>query len=129
TLLRLVTILMIGSIYVYSSLNSAQAEESKEEPELLLIYSAKDGEINEKQRILDNLLTHFSANIQIISSDEVKAADLTNVEYLFYYGEVKEKLPKETIQLINEFPGSVTIFGQNVEQFERFSFLEMGEEN
>lgn len=99
-------------------------EQKQESPSLLVIYSAKDGEINEHQRLLDMLLGHFSENIQFTSSNEITKSDLESKDYLFYYGEKKEVLPDLSKELINNFTGPVVAFGFNVEQLERFSFFE-----
>lgn len=94
-------------------------------PKVLVIFSSKNNEYDEHQRMLDMLLGHFTENIKFVSSLDIQKSDLEQVDYLFYYGQQREFLSKSLVKIVTEFEEVFVAIGHNVEQFEdRFSFLE-----
>lgn len=92
---------------------------------VLVIFSSASGEIDENQRLLDMLISHFTTNITFKSSAEVRKEDFKEVTNLFYYGHVKEELPDSVRQMIDSYKGSVIAIGYNVEQLgQHYSFIE-----
>ncbi|TCP28978.1 uncharacterized protein YdaL [Scopulibacillus darangshiensis] len=91
---------------------------------ILVAYSTKDGKVNEKVRMLDMLLSHFSTHIVFKSANDVKQNDLSGITHLFYYGAVQTKLPQSFRTLGNNFKGSYTVIGANVGQLKDFDFVD-----
>lgn len=101
------------------------ADNNVEEPDVLVVYSNETGEMDENQRKLDMLLTHFTKEIKIISVDEFKKSDLNGVTHLVYQGMKKHQLPKVWIRAVDEYEGKVAVFGYNQEQLgSRYRFAE-----
>ncbi|MBU9723309.1 MULTISPECIES: polysaccharide deacetylase family protein [Bacillaceae] len=130
-----ILLVLFGSIDLFGSYGTtnvvANDEISNEEwPNVLVIFSSRDDEMDEHQRMLDMLLGHFTANVTFISSSLVEEQDLDLVDYLFYYGHVKEVLPRQVIDMVNQFDGTIVTIGENADQFgERFSFIERSPTN
>lgn len=98
--------------------------ETEEVPQVLVIYSSENGEIDEYQRTLDLLIGHFTTNITFKSSQEVTKADLTGVTHLFYYGQVVEKLPVSFVKLFDDYAGHFIALGYNAEHLgDQFTFV------
>lgn len=94
-------------------------------PKLLVIISSNERTINENQRMVDLLLSHFSDNITFRSAKEVKKEDFNDVDYLFYFGMDREVIPKETVDNLSSFQGTVVSIGYNFEQLgEKFHFIQ-----
>ena len=68
--------------------------EEKEQPKALVIYTTRDGSIDEYQRSLDMLISHFTNDVTFINSNEVEKKDLDGVTHLFYYGWDSGLLPE-----------------------------------
>jgi len=93
-------------------------------PKVLVIFSSKNEKIDEHQRMLDLLLSHYSSNISFRSTKDVIEEDLKDIEYLFYYGHYREVIPKEAVSLISSFQGTVVSIGYNFEQLdEKYHFI------
>ncbi len=94
-------------------------------PKVLVVFSSKSGEVDEHQRMLDMLLGHFTDNIIFKASSQVNEDDLDKVDYLFYYGQQKEVLPRALVDIISNYEGTMVSIGYNADQFEeRFAFVE-----
>ncbi len=97
----------------------------EEKPTVLVVFSSKDDEFNEHQRMLDMLIGHFTERMIFLPSSQVQEQDLEGVDFLFYYGEQRELLPPSLVDMISTFQGPVVALGYNAEQLgKRFSFLE-----
>ncbi|MHA6252941.1 DUF2334 domain-containing protein [Oceanobacillus sp. CAU 1775] len=95
-----------------------------DEPSVLVIYTTKDGELNEEQHYLDLLVGHFVSDIRFISSDEVEKEDLTAVTHLFYYGQFSTELPSTFLTLFDDYDGAFVAIGYNSELLgDQFEFL------
>lgn len=107
---------------MFTNLSMLVAKEG--EAKVLVIYTTKDGEINENQRYLDLLIGHFTSDIRFISSDEVKKSDLLSVTHLFYFGQVATGLPAKFETLFDDFEGTFVALGYNSEKLgDRFTFV------
>ncbi|MCC5909620.1 MAG: hypothetical protein JJT76_04185, partial [Clostridiaceae bacterium] len=126
----LTTMTMIGILLIslFSTNTSVKAVEvlDKEAPNVLVIFSSKNNEIDEHQRMLDMLLGHFTDNIVFKASSQVEEKDLEEVTHLFYYGQQKEVLPQTFLQILQPYSGVMVAIGYNVDQIgDRFSFLNL----
>jgi uncharacterized protein YdaL len=93
---------------------------------ILVVFSSKNGEIDEHGRLLDLLLSHFTTNLSLKSSKEVKKKDLDKITHLFYYGQVEEQLPSSLLNLLQSYKGPFVAIGQNIEQVKsHFSFIQL----
>lgn len=118
----LVTFFLIGG---WPTHVAAVSMESEQAPNLLVVYSSENGEVDEHQRLLDMLLGHFSDKITFKASTEVKEKDVAQADYLFYYGQQREALPGTLVELITKYDGVLVALGHNAEQLgDRFSFIE-----
>ncbi len=94
------------------------------ESKVLVIYSSKDGEVDEYQRTLDLLIGHFTTDITFKNATEVREEDLREVTHLFYYGQVAEELPNRFLELFDRYTGYFVVLGYNSEYLgDQFSFL------
>lgn len=107
------TFLMIFGLFLPVTTNVVLAEE---EPTALIIYTEKGDEINENQRTLDMLISHFTKDITLISSNDVTEEDLKGVTHLFYYGLTPEELPDRFNTLFDDYEGVFTAIGYNTEK-------------
>ncbi|MFL6554690.1 MAG: hypothetical protein ACJ8MO_01080, partial [Bacillus sp. (in: firmicutes)] len=60
------------------------------EHNVLVVFSSHSGEIDEHERLLDLLISHFSSNLQMKNSKQVKEEDLAGISQLIYYGHDQE---------------------------------------
>ncbi|WP_071393436.1 DUF2334 domain-containing protein [Bacillus tuaregi] len=112
------------TLFIFFSYTPSSKADEKESPKVLVIYTSQDGEINEYQRYLDLIVSHFSNDVTFISSDKVVKEDLTAVTHLFYYGQVAQQLSPEFSTLFDGFTGNFVAIGYNTEQFGQiFSFV------
>ncbi|WP_243290533.1 polysaccharide deacetylase family protein [Bacillus sp. FJAT-47783] len=120
-----VIITIFLSAYILLTFSTkVQAESSKEELNVFVAYSTKDGEVNQNVRMLDMLIGHFTRNITFKSVHDVKKQDLSGISHLFYLGDVEAKLPSSFRNISEEFSGSYVAIGANVEQLgDSFSFV------
>ncbi|MFK2826439.1 polysaccharide deacetylase family protein [Bacillus sp. B190/17] len=96
----------------------------KSEPKVLVIYTSKDGKVDEYQRSLDMIISHFTTDVTFISSSEVGKQDLTAVTHLFYYGQVASQLPPAFVNLFDDYEGTFVAIGYNSDQLgDQFSFI------
>jgi len=96
----------------------------KDEAKVLVIYTSRDGEIDEYQRSLDMLISHFTNDVTFISSEEVEKNDLRNVTHLFYYGQVNARLPSTFVTLFDDYSGTFVAIGYNSDQLgDKFAFV------
>lgn len=102
--------LMIGLIYAPTTKAAAK------DPKVLVIFSSQDNQVDEHQRLLDMLISHFTEDISFKSSTEVEAGDMKGVTHLFYYGQTQEQLPPKVIDILAAFNGTVMSIGLNIEQ-------------
>ncbi|WP_028783912.1 DUF2334 domain-containing protein [Thalassobacillus devorans] len=103
--------------YVYAEVNASQ------EPVITVVYSSPDNKIGEHQRSLDMLLSHFSQPVTFINASDLEESDLNSTTHLFYYGQVKDELPAEAVNILNQFKGTKVVIGYNQEQFTDFEFV------
>lgn len=98
--------------------------EKKGDIKALVIYTTRDGEINEYLKFLDMLISHFTNDITFISSEKVEKKDLLNVTHLFYYGQVNVQLPSKFNTLFDDYDGTFVAIGYNLEKLgNKFSFI------
>ncbi|HEU5139630.1 MAG TPA: polysaccharide deacetylase family protein [Bacillales bacterium] len=96
----------------------------KPEAEVLVVYSTNEGKLNSKVRMLDVLLSHFTNNLTFKNAKNVRASDLEDIQYLFYFGTVETELPQRFRNISNSFEGTFVAIGANVEQLGKpFSFV------
>ena len=104
---------------------SVEAAKEAKEPEVLVIYTTRDGKMNEEQRYLDLLIGHFTSNIRFISSDDVEKSDLSSATHLFYFGQYSTQLPAKFNTLFDEYEGTIVAIGYNSEKIgNQFSFID-----
>ena len=100
----IVTITIIGILLIslFSTCTSLKAHRElvKETPNILVVFSSQNDEIDEHQRILDMLLGGFTDNIVFKASSQVVKNDLEEVTHLFYYGQQREVLPKAFLEIV-----------------------------
>lgn len=123
---KLKWLVYIIGIILFTILQNASVTAAKEvkEPKVLVIYTTKDGELNEEQRYLDLLIGHFTSDIRFISSDDVGKNDLTSTTHIFYFGQNSKFLPVNFEELMEEYKGTIIAIGYNSEQLgSRFTFL------
>lgn len=126
----IVTITIVGilliSLFSTSTSLKAHRELVKETSNVLVVFSSQNDEIDEHQRILDMLLGGFTDNIVFKASSQVVKNDLEEVTHLFYYGQQREVLPKNFLEIVQDYTGVMVVIGHNVEQIDnRFSFLDL----
>lgn len=120
--LLLCGILFMGLLSFPLNVNGNSIE--PEGPKVLVVFSSTTGEIDEHQRLLDMLISHFTHDITFKNSKEVKKEDFDKVTHLFYYGQVKEQLPNTFLELLQPYKGPFTAIGHNVEQLKsHFPFI------
>lgn len=103
---------------------SVTAAKEVKEPKVLVIYTTQDGEMNEEQRYLDLLISHFTSDIRFISSDAVEKNDLTETTHLFYFGQTSKLLSADFVKLMEEYEGTIMAIGYNSEQLgSRLAFV------
>lgn len=95
---------------------------------ILFIYSTKQQKVTPNVNKLDILLHHFTKYVSITSEAELTKNDMQAVTHLFYYGEDKQSLREQTIQLIDEFSGKIIVIGENIEQIPAFHGFEVESE-
>ena len=116
-------------LFMMPSVTSSAEVPYMEKPQVLVIHTTKDGQINEELRYLDLLLGHFSSNIRFISSDEVEKSDLESVSHLFYFGQYSTRLPPEFLTMFDEYEGTFVAIGYNAEFLgDKFEFLNIEHE-
>lgn len=99
--------------------------ETDEAHKVLVIYSSKNGVVDEHQRMLDLLVGHFTTDITFKSSQKVKKTDLKDVTHLVYYGQVAERLPSTFLTLFDDYEGLFIAIGYNTEHLgDRFEFID-----
>ncbi|WP_051353204.1 DUF2334 domain-containing protein [Thalassobacillus devorans] len=115
--------LLLGSM---ATTFPAFAEGSEaQSPNVLVVYSNEDNEIDEYQRMLDMLIGHFTTRIQFVSTRNFQAEQLKGITHLFYQGIKQEELPDDLRDELERFPGTVVASGHNIEQLgPAFSFAE-----
>ena len=122
----LLIILLLGSSFVtypYSTY-AANTQENKESINVLVVHSSPDETLNENDRMLDLLIGHFTTNITFKNSKELLKEDLEGVTHLFYYGEKREDLSKETEGILQGFSGTFIAMGYNFGQLgSSFSYI------
>src|SRR5699024_9419922 len=112
---------IVAIIFIFSSTIHAQF---KDEPNVLVIYSSSTEELDEHQRSLDMLISHFTNDVAFVSSDDVEKEDLTDVTHLFYYSPVPEELPETFESLFADYNETFVAIGYNSEQLgDHFSFV------
>lgn len=117
----LIFLLVAITFFLYVPDGSA---EEKDEPKVLVIYTSKDGEIDEYQRSLDMLISHFTNDVTFISSNNVTKNDLASVTHLFYYGQIAEQLPYIFNTLFDDYEGTFVAIGYNSEKLgDKFIFV------
>ena len=123
------SLIFCAILFMMLSNFSVVAAKGGEEPNVLVIYTTKDGEMSDNQRYLDMLIGHFTKDIRFISSDDVKKSDLKSVTHLFYYGQYATELPSKFETLFDEFEGTFVALGYNPERLgDQFSFVEPNHE-
>ncbi|WP_240373981.1 polysaccharide deacetylase family protein [Bacillus piscicola] len=118
----LALVLAVSSIFPVTLTLAAKQEE---DTRVLVIYSSKDGEMDEHQRKLDMLIGGFTKNIEFINSHNVRKKDLKQVTHVFYFGQIEEKLPKRFITLFDDYTGYFIALGYNSEYLgDAFQFMD-----
>ncbi|WP_099159150.1 DUF2334 domain-containing protein [Virgibacillus ndiopensis] len=116
-------ILFLGLLFP-PSLAKAASDKEYENVNVLIVYSSRDRKVDEHQRLLDLLISHFTTNVTFKSSNEVQEKDLEGITHLFYYGQVEDKLPNSFLRMFSTFTGTVVAIGYNANQLEtQFSFM------
>ncbi|MCM3067542.1 polysaccharide deacetylase family protein [Priestia flexa] len=116
--------LICVTLFTLQPLISTAVAKGEDEPKVLVIYTTKDGEINEQHRYLDMLIGHFASDIRFISSDEVEQNDLISVTHLFYYGQFSTKLPPKFLTILDDYDGAFVAIGYNSDMLgDQFDFL------
>lgn len=120
-----VIFLLVIITVLFLLLNASHVSaEKKDEAKVLVIYTSMYGEIDEYQRSLDMLLSHFTNDVTFISSDEVEKKDLQNITHLFYFGQVNDQLPVHFVSLFDDFDGTFVAIGYNSDMLgDQFHFV------
>ncbi|MFD1927813.1 DUF2334 domain-containing protein [Sporosarcina siberiensis] len=94
------------------------------EPKVLVMFTSKSGEIDENTLTVDMIVGHFTTDITIKNSQDVKKSDLVGVTHLIYYGQVAKKEMASFHHLFEGYSGHFIAIGYNSERLgERFSFV------
>ncbi|SFG32907.1 Uncharacterized protein YdaL [Halobacillus alkaliphilus] len=119
-----VVILMTALIVVVFILTTHPVMAAKSsDPNVLIVYPSEQKEINEQQRILDMLISHFTTDIDFKQPDEIAENDLKTYSHVFYQGTEKEDLPKGFQKALNDYEGTLVAQGHNLNQLgDRLSF-------
>ncbi|WP_085506062.1 DUF2334 domain-containing protein [Thalassobacillus devorans] len=112
-------------LIVWISTSSSVNANTSQEPLITVVYSAPDNKVGEHERRLDMLLSHFSQQVHFVNVQNLKENELIDTTHLFYFGQIKENLPDNTIELINRYQGVKVAIGYNHEQLNDFSFVKM----
>ena len=113
--------IMLSALISFPSVSQAVTESI---PKALLIYSVKSGELDENVRDLDMLIGHFTTDITIVNSEEVRESDLKDVTHIFYFGQAAEKASTSFHKLFDDYTGYFVAFGYNSEHLgNHFSFI------
>ena len=104
---------------------AAQEQAPDKEPNILVVFSSADGQLNEHHRTLDMLLGHFSPNIRFMHTKQVDKTQLEWSDVLFYYGQQREFVPPVFVDMLQRYDKPVMAIGHNIEQLgSRFAFVE-----
>ncbi|MFZ0477091.1 MAG: hypothetical protein WAM18_16620, partial [Halobacillus sp.] len=103
-----VTIFMTVLIAVVFILTTHPVMAAKSsDPKVLIVYPSDQKEINEQQRILDMLISHFTTDIDFKQPDEIEENDLEIYSHVFYQGTEKEDLPKGFQKALDDYEGTI----------------------
>ncbi|WP_052360600.1 DUF2334 domain-containing protein [Oceanobacillus manasiensis] len=116
-------LMVILTSYCLLNESSVYAKKGVDKPSVLVVYSSSSEDIDEHQRMLDMLLGHFTDEIIFKHSHSLQEADLVGVTHVFYFGQVRERLPEYTTRVLQKFNGVFTVIGHNAAQFKRMSFV------
>lgn len=106
-------------VFTSKGLVSAEAEDTK----TLVVYSSLNRQIDEDERKLDMLLSHFTENIDFVHVSDFQPEDTKDTTHVFYYGSQSEQLPDSFLESIGTYDGTLTVIGHNQKQFNNhFSF-------
>lgn len=97
----------IEKVYAYSSSNS--------NIHTLIIYSKENNDQDQVIYQLDQLVSHFSESVKIVSDSKVPS--LNTFDYVFYVGLEEKNLVASLIKSINDYSGKIFFMGCNMEQF------------
>lgn len=119
-----ILLLVITTVFIFLSKVPNGSAEEKDGVKVLVIFTSRDGEIDEYQRSLDMLISHFTNNVTFISSEEVEKKDLLNVTHLFYFGQVNDELPTKFVTLFDDYDGIFVAIGYNSDKLgDKFAFV------
>lgn len=123
--MRRVLYLVIVFLIVINGV-TVQVKAETKEPKVLVMYSTEDQKQNAQTRMLDMLIGGFAKGVTWIPAE--KASELKNAEsytHIFYIGTTQTELFSEVKQLLNDTSKAIFYIGENIEQVERFSFLQV----
>ena len=94
-----------------------------------VVYSLNDAENFTQVQILDVLLHQFPKTVQLVQDTALTPELLANSNKLIYFGVDNGQIPEQTVELINQFPGSIFALGHNTTQLTRFQWLNIQEDD
>jgi len=114
-------ITLLISILFFPSHVKAFEKIEKKAPKVLVIFSTANNEIDRHQRMFDMLIGHFTDDITFKSSSKIEKKDFDGITHLFYYGQKKQSLPNNLVNMIDNYKGIIVAIGYNVDQIKSFS--------
>lgn len=126
TLRKTIWFLIFGITLWIGWVHSVKADNhhSMNDLNILVVFSSKNNEYDDHQRMLDMLLGHYTHNIRFVPSSSVQKRDIEQIDCLVYYGQEKELLPKSFLEMIATYDQKFIAIGHNVDQLEsHFDFL------
>ncbi|MFV0465672.1 MAG: DUF2334 domain-containing protein [Lachnospiraceae bacterium] len=114
----------IGLILFFFILFIPKVSSAAEKATIVVIYTLTDESKLKHFRILDIALNSFDVDVTFVQDTELLSIDPLEVDHLIYYGIDKQEIPETVSQLINTYPKGVYAIGHNVEQLERFEWLQ-----
>ncbi|MYL20832.1 DUF2334 domain-containing protein [Halobacillus litoralis] len=116
-------IVLCALLMVFASTGPVSAEPAAEDKKTLVVYSSVNHQVDEDERKLDMLLSHFTKNIDFVHVSEFQPGDTKDTTHIFYYGSRNEQLPDSFLASMNSYEGTLTVIGHNQNQFkDHFSF-------
>lgn len=116
-------IVLCALLMVFASTGPVSAEPAAEDKKTLVVYSSVNHQVDEDERKLDMLLSHFTKNIDFVHVSEFQPDDTKDTTHIFYYGSRNEQLPDSFLTSMDSYEGTLTVIGHNQNQFKgHFSF-------
>src|SRR5690625_7356872 len=81
------------------------------EIKILIVYSTKEPDITSDIKELDLMFTHFTDHVQIKHTSEMSEQLLQQFTHIFFYGQNKENIDPNIVNLIVNFTSTYLVIG------------------